>query len=57
MNPPMTTSMSRAGRMPAILFLMCLAIAGLMSARADTTLVSAGSVWRFLDNGTDQGTA
>ena len=39
-----------------LLFLLLLSLA-VLRVHADTTLISAGSTWRYLDNGSDQGTA
>ncbi|HEY0156581.1 MAG TPA: metallophosphoesterase, partial [Thermoanaerobaculia bacterium] len=40
-----------------LLFVAFLAIASASAFAAEVPLVSAGSVWKYLDNGTDQGTA
>jgi acid phosphatase type 7 len=56
----MNTANTRA-HITAIRFILILAIISLFFApaaqAADTTLVQAGSVWKYLDNGSDQGTA
>ncbi|MFM8359796.1 MAG: metallophosphoesterase, partial [Verrucomicrobiota bacterium] len=56
---PGTSIPSRASHRAAAAWLAALAwlLAATSPARADITLVPKGSVWKYLDNGTDQGTA
>ncbi|HET6409044.1 MAG TPA: metallophosphoesterase, partial [Chthoniobacteraceae bacterium] len=37
--------------------LLLIAVANIAPLRADTTLIPAGAIWKYLDNGSDQGTA
>src|SRR6266516_3019748 len=42
---------------PALIVLSFLALSGGLTRAATDTLVAYGSTWKYLDNGTDQGTA
>src|SRR5687768_4199634 len=53
---PMRYSRHSMGRFLAAVVAILTLLANI-SLRADTTFVSAGSVWKYLDNGSDQGTA
>ncbi|MDQ3685769.1 MAG: fibronectin type III domain-containing protein [Acidobacteriota bacterium] len=46
-----------AGIVPALFFLCLLSAVAAQANAADTNLISAGATWKYLDNGSDQGTA
>jgi hypothetical protein len=54
---PHPTRLAALFRFAVAIMLLIVAVANPTRLRANTTLIPAGAIWKYLDNGSDQGTA